>query len=113
MQLSDLNEDEEVALIGLLREVIQADGVFSDIEREEVDRIRKAIGSHRFDEATAEFAQRFGKQDDFREFLSTIERQDARELIFETLTEVAASDDLDITEERPLLWLASWWGIQD
>ncbi|MEM9190182.1 MAG: TerB family tellurite resistance protein [Myxococcota bacterium] len=113
MKLSDLNDHEDLALVGLLREVVQADGEFSDIEREEVAKIRAELGGDRFDDAVAGVKERFPSRAAFKEFLKTIERKEARHLIFETMVSVAASDGVDISEEKPLLWLTSWWEISD
>lgn len=111
MQVQDLNAAEDVALLGLLREVVQADGVFTDIEQAEVARIRDAIGETRFNAAIHVVQDRFASRGELKEYLKTIERPGARRVIYDILIEVAASDGVDPSEEAPLRWLKSWWDL--
>ena len=47
LDISELTPEEDIALVGLLREIVQADGNYSDLEREHIHRIKDAIGHDR------------------------------------------------------------------
>lgn len=113
MELHDLTTEEEVCLMGLLREVIQADDDYSEPERVQVLEIRKALGEERFDHAIDEAKKRYaGSRQALKEHVKTITRAEARALIYATLQKVAGSDGVTEGEEKPLKWLASWWDIE-
>lgn len=113
MSLQSLTEDEEIALLGLLREVIQADAEYSDGEREAVKKIKATVGPDRFKRAMAAAQNRFDNRGALKEFVKGITREEARRAIYEALQDVAASDGIDVREEKPLHWLASWWHLED
>lgn len=112
MELHDLTTEEEICLMGLLREVIQADDDYSEPERVQVLEIRKALGEDRFNRAIDEAKQRYaGSRQALKEHVKTITRPDARAVIYATLQKVAASDGMIEGEAKPLDWLASWWDL--
>ena len=51
MSLSTLNADEAMILMGMLREVVQADGAYTAEEAAEVAKIEAALGVERFQAA--------------------------------------------------------------
>ena len=112
MDIGDLTDEERIALVSLLREVIQADDVYSDAERRGIRALRKEMGEAVFDDAVAEAADRFRSRADVKAHAKSITRPEARRLIYERLLEVADSDGLVPAEEKPLVWLASWWDIK-
>ena len=111
MELRDLTPDEEVVLLGLLREIITADGKYSDAEKRGVDRIRTAIGDARFDQAMQDAQSRFAAHGALKEAAKAVTRQAARAAIFAVLSDVASVDGMDREEMKPLNWLASWWEL--
>lgn len=111
MRLSELNEDEELALLGLMREIVQADGDYSPGERRAVDELREELGPARFDKAILRAMDAFDSRAELKEHAKKITRPGARKAIFDALTSVAASDGVTSNEEKPLAWLASWWGL--
>jgi uncharacterized tellurite resistance protein B-like protein len=111
MQLSELSSDEKLALVSLTRVIARADGAVSPAEGKAIKRIALAIGEATFRDLFAEAAELFPDESQLRPFLATIERQEARALIFQTIVDLAASDAIS-TEEGPLMaWLEETWAI--
>ena len=112
MELKDLNGDERTALVGLVREVVMADGNVSEDEIDEVDEIVDAFGEEGYQAALDAFEARFTDEEGFRRFLSGISRQEARELIYGTVLQGAAADAIEGGESELLSWLADVWKIE-
>jgi hypothetical protein len=112
MELKDLNGDERTALVGLVREVVMADGNLSEDELDEVGEIVDAFGEQGYQKALDSFEARFSDEDSFRRFLSGITRQEARELIYGTVLQGAAADAIEGGESELLSWLADTWKIE-
>ena len=111
MRLSELNEDEELALLGLMREIVQADGEYSPGERHAVDELRTELGTARFDKAILRAMDAFDSRAELKEHAKKITRPEARRAIYAALEKVAASDGVTESEAKPLAWLASWWEL--
>lgn len=107
MQLSDLNDDEALVLVGFMRVVIQADGEYSDDERKHVAIVETALGSERFQHAMSQV----GELDALKALAKRVARREAQHAIFDVLSKIAGSDGLTSEEEKPLRWLASWWKV--
>jgi tRNA isopentenyl-2-thiomethyl-A-37 hydroxylase MiaE len=111
MQLTDLDSDERLALVSLSRVVARADGAVSPTEGRTIKRIAQALGEATFRELFAQAADFFPDEAALRPFLEGIQRQEARALIFQTVLELAASDEIS-PEEGPLVaWLEETWNI--
>ncbi|TMA81369.1 MAG: hypothetical protein E6J72_05675 [Deltaproteobacteria bacterium] len=91
MELGELNEDERIALVALLEMVVASD---RDVTLEDLTQIK-----------------RFADDDAARAFLLTIQRQEARELIYETALEAAMADSIGPKESDLLTWLAERWNV--
>lgn len=112
MRLSELNEHEELALLGLMREIVQADGEYSPGERRAVDELREELGAARFDKAILRAMDAFDSRAELKEHAKkNVTRPEAQKAIYAALERVAASDGVTESEEKPLAWLASWWGL--
>lgn len=112
MNIADLNDAEALALVALMREVVQADGDYSPEEQASVKAIRDALGGERFDAAIERAKKELPDRAAVKAYAKTIERPDARWAIWEQLVDVARSDGVDAEEEKPLVWLANWWDLQ-
>ena len=111
MKLTDLSHEEKLALVGFLKIIIQADKEFSDEEAAELNKVAKEMGVPEFKETVNEAKKLFVKVGDIKEFSKKIERQPARELIFNILYEVALPGDIVPEEAKVLSWLAKRWEI--
>ncbi len=112
MELRDLSTDEAACLLGLLREVIQADADYSEAERAEVAALREHLGGELFDRALEQARTRYaGNLHALKEDAKALARVEARASIYGVLKQVAASDGTTANEQKPLAWLASWWDL--
>jgi hypothetical protein len=112
MELADLNKDEQIALAGILEFVVLASGHVTEDEQNEIDAIVDAVGEDNYRAAVNEVDRRFEDEQSLRAFLSTIERQEAREVIYGTVIEAAMTDTVEGRESALLEWLASAWKIE-
>lgn len=112
MELADLNKDEQIALAGLLEFVTQASGHVTEDEEHEIDAIIEAIGEDAYRLAVAEVDKQFTDEKALRKFLSTIKRQEAREVIYGTVIEAAMTDTVEGRESPLLDWLAKKWQVE-
>lgn len=111
MDLSDLHADERLALVALLKVAVLADGTISDEEIEEIGDVVEAFGEGEYRKLADEVSRRFQSQDDLKTFLETIERPEARDLIYGFFLEEAAAEALRGRESELVDWLAEAWGI--
>jgi hypothetical protein len=112
MELRDLNEDERVALVGLMKLVVMSDGEVSEDELEHVEVLANAFREDGYQQALDRFESQFRDEDEFRRFLVQIRRQDARDLIFGTILESAGEGALDTNETSLLDWLSRVWNVK-
>ncbi len=112
MELADLNQNEQIALAGLLEFVVLASGHVTEDEQNEIDTIVEALGEEKYRKAVEEVDKRFPDEKAFRKFLSAIEREDARELIYGVVIEAAMADTVEGRESALLEWLAEEWDVE-
>jgi hypothetical protein len=113
MELTDLTENERVALVALLEEIIAADAEVTDEEPERLAEVIEAIGEETYGQAVEEAAREHDRGSDLQALLEGVRKREARELIFGTALEVAMANAIT-PEEAPILdWLAMEWGIED
>ena len=110
MELSELNQDERTALVGLMKVVVMSDGNVTEDEIEHVETLVEAFGEEEYQRTLEAFEKRFLEEADIREVLRGVGRQDAREVIFGTLLE-SQGRALD-GGERPARWLSKTWNIR-
>ena len=112
MELSDLNQDERTALVGLMKLIVMSDGNVTEDELEHVEALVAAFGDDEYQRTLEAFEKRFTDEASFREFLRKIGREEAREVIFGTVLEGAGEGALDGTEADLLEWLSKAWNIR-
>ncbi len=114
MNLPDLTRDEQLALGGLIRLMIRADGVFSSEEEERVNAIGEELGSKDLIwRMISDSAQAFKDDSELRRAGIAIKRVEARELMLGVLTSVAVADTVSPGEKGLLDALRVAWGIVD
>ncbi|HET6284827.1 MAG TPA: hypothetical protein VFH73_27975 [Polyangia bacterium] len=111
MELADLNQDERTVLVGLLKVVVMSDGNVSEDELEQIEAVVEAWGEPQYQQTLDMFEKRFLDEKSFRAFLTTIGRQEARELIYATIADSAAMDAIEGKEADLLDWLAGVWKL--
>ena len=112
MELSDLNQDERTALVGLMKSIVLSDSDVSEDELEHIESLVAAFGEGTYQRTLDAFDKRFVEEAPFREFLRTISRQEARDLIFGTVLEAAGEGALEGGEADLLDWLSSAWNVK-
>jgi len=111
MEYSELTAEERLGLIGLLKALIQADRTYSKEESIELRKVASKVGPELFHETVELARAQFKSLESIKAHAQTIERQAARELIMQTLHEMAVPDDLAAEELELLQWLGQTWGI--
>jgi len=112
MNLTDLNADERLALIGLVAQMVSADGEMSEEEMAELGHLGAEMGQAQFSAAFEAQKTRFSSLDEAVEFAATIENPQAREMIHTCLVDMAQSDGLVESEASLIRRVAMMWGIQ-
>ena len=112
MKLSQLTNDEQLALGGLLRLLVRADGEFSVAEEERIDAVGDELGGKDLLwKAISTSAQHFKNDQDIRRAGLGIERKEVRELVLSILESVAIADTMSASEEGIIVALKSHWGL--
>jgi uncharacterized membrane protein YebE (DUF533 family) len=111
VELTDLRGDERLALIALLEAAVVADGSISDDEAEDIRKVADAFGEDEYRKLVDEVSQRFRSQDDLMDFLETIQRPEARDLIYGFFLAEATGEALRGRESELVDWLAEVWKI--
>ncbi len=112
MHLSDLLPEESLALVALSRAVARADGKVSELEGEAIAIMAAEIGEATYRRLFAKAAESFPDEAALKKFLGSIERAEARELIYESVLGLAGADSISVEEESLVGWLQEAWDIQ-
>jgi uncharacterized tellurite resistance protein B-like protein len=113
MNLSDLTDDEKVALVGLIKHMVGADSDRSPEEMEEFRAIADEMGRREFDKAFQKAMQDLGTIEMALEFATVaVSREDAKELMHTVLVDLASADYVSEREREMIRRVADIWGIQ-
>jgi hypothetical protein len=112
MELAELNQEERLALAGLMEFVVLASGHVTEDEQQEIDAITVALGEEAYRTAVDEVDRRFTDENALKDFLKTITRQEARELIYGVVLQSAMVDTVEGRPSDLLEWLAKTWKVE-
>jgi hypothetical protein len=112
MELTDLDPNERLALVALIEATVRADHGVSEEEEEVIAEIIDALGEGAYREAVEAADKRFKSEADLKAFLQGIQREEARNLIYGTVLDLAMSDVVTGSESPLLSWLASTWNVE-
>ena len=112
MQLIDLLPEESLALVALSRAIVRADGAITPLEGRAIAGMAAELGEATYRKLFAKAAESFPDQAALKVFLATIERPEARAIIYESILAVAAADSISAEEEPLIVWLHETWNIQ-
>jgi uncharacterized tellurite resistance protein B-like protein len=112
MHLMDLLPEESLALVALSRAIARADGTISPLEGRAIAVMAAELGEATYRKLFAKAVERFPHQAALEQFLASIERPEARALIYETILALAAADSISEEEEPLMVWLHETWEIQ-
>ncbi len=113
MKLSDLEDHELVAFIGLAKQVIRADNTVSDDEKDWLAATAQKVGAERWTQGIRAAQDQFDNADDVRAAALACEREEAREAMHSALVGLAGTDEYVLEEAQILDWLAREWDIGD
>jgi hypothetical protein len=111
MELTQLDHNERLACVALVKGIVLGDGNVSGSEARHAVRLIEAFGESEFRTLMQEITARFSSDEELKSFLATIERPEARNLIFGTAMETAFEDGLEGSESSLLDWLVAEWRI--
>ena len=100
MELTELSDDQQVTLVGLIEALAVSERTVATEEEEEINSIAEALGDETY-------------RPRLRAALKAIADQDARELIYEkAIDTVAMEQPVGRARSALLDWLAKAWNIQ-
>ena len=111
MEIRDLNEDEQLALMGLIEFVAESNATIREEEQEELQHLVDAFGAEKYRALVDAVDEKFANEEALREFLQTIQRQEARDLIYGLTLETALSDAENLNHSDMLDWLKTEWNV--
>jgi hypothetical protein len=110
MTLDDMSQPEQVVLLSLVGLMARMDGSVSQEELELLEQIADEIGEKRF-EAARDAAAALSDGAAILRAASSVDRQEAREVIFELVYGIAVRDTIAESEAALLNELATLWGL--
>lgn len=108
----DLSDDERLALAGLVRLMVKADGEFSPEEAGAVAELAVELGEVPFWAAIDRAAQELTDDDKIRAAARAVIRVDARETIYGALLALSQHGATTGGEDALLDWLADEWELE-
>ena len=98
--------------MALSRAVARADGAVTPLEGQAIAVMAAELGEATYRKLFAKAAESFRDEAALKKFLASIERPEARALIYESVLAVAAADAISAEEESLMGWLQETWEIQ-
>ena len=111
MELVDLNPDQRLALVALIEATVVADRRASDEEEDVLAGIIAEFGDETYRRLASEADKRFAGEEELKAFLTELEGDEAREIIFGTVLDLAMADVVSGHESPLIQWLAETWHI--
>jgi hypothetical protein len=112
MELSDLDSAERLALVALVERVVLADRNVTEDEADILPEIVAALGEENYRKTALEADDRFRDDDALKAYLKALPREEARELIYGTVVDLAMADMISGNESELLDWLGSAWNLE-
>jgi hypothetical protein len=111
MKLADLNADETLALVALIKAIVLSDQSVSAQEAESLPPLIEQIGEDRYRQSYAVAREQLADDVSLKAFLAEIRRPEAQRLIYDTIFRLARADGLHPEEGRLLDWVLATWRI--
>ncbi|MBW2460656.1 MAG: TerB family tellurite resistance protein [Deltaproteobacteria bacterium] len=110
-----LTRSEMVVLAGAIREMMKADGSVSHAEVETAVAVadKLALPAEEWDAIWEEAARKLPTAEAVKAGAAELYRQEAREVVYEILHEVATHDEIVDSEWDLLEWLDETWRFSD
>ena len=111
MTLSGLSHDQKLGLVALLELFAMSDGVVSESETKQINKIVEGLGDEEYRKLMDEADTQFADVDMLKSWLEAIKERGARELIYGLVMEEVMNAPTTVHTEL-LDWLKSEWNIQ-
>jgi hypothetical protein len=111
MKLADLDADETLALVALIKAIVLTDRSVSAEEAEAIPPLIEQIGEDRYQKSYVVAKERLADDLSLKAFLGEIHRPEARRLIYATILSLARADGLSPEEGQLLDWVYASWKI--
>lgn len=111
MELSDLTPQEKIVLAAVVKFAVMADGRVTENEVDELHHIIEAVGDHAWRDALDGARAEIKDMSSLEALLATVERPEAREIIYGNVLELAEEDAVDSGEGKLLKTLEGAWGV--
>ena len=112
MTLTGLSHEQKLALVALLELFAMTDGVVTEGEVKQINRIADGLGEEAYRDLINEADSHFEDVEMLKASLQTIKERAARELIFGILMEEVMSAPATTHSPELLDWLKSEWDIE-
>jgi len=109
MNVRDLDEHEQLVLMGLVKLIVHADQVVSPEEREVLGRLQVALGPETWNDRVRQASDAFPSVSELEQAAHEVVRPEAQALIQDVLAELAGSDELIEEEAHVLDWMHQAW----
>jgi hypothetical protein len=111
MKLADLDADETLALVALIKAIVMTDQSVSAQEAESLPGLIEQIGEDRYRQSYTVARERLADDVSLKAFLGAVARPEARRLIYDTVLRLARADGLHPDEAKLLDWVYSNWKV--
>lgn len=112
MDLAELNEEERVALVALIVQMVGADSGRSPEEMAEFRAIAEEMGRRAFDDALGAALRVAGREQAIELARGTFVRPEVRELVHTVLVDLASADFVSDEERGLIREVAAAIGVQ-
>lgn len=112
MNLTDLDDDEQLALVALVIQLMRADGETSEDELTELSALGAEMGPKRFDAAYVRAREALATREVALAFAHAhVSRPEARQLLHTVLFDMAAADGVSDDERALVETVQAMWEI--
>ena len=112
MELMELTRKQQVALVAVMEAVALADGVIAEGEQRDIAHLAGLMGDDIYRDLLDDADGMFPDEASLRQYLTTIEVQAARELIYGTVMQAAMlSPTIHHSNSTLLAWMREAWNI--
>lgn len=111
MTLSGLSHDQKLGLVALLELFVMSDGVVTEGETKEINKIAGELGDEEYRELMNEADTQFDDVEMLKSWLQAIKERSARELIYGIVMEEVMSSPTTVHSPGLLDWLKGEWNI--
>jgi len=112
MTLSGLSHDQKLGLVALLELFAMSDGVVSEGETKQINKIVKGLGDEKYRKLIDEADSKFTDVDMLKSWLESIKERGARELIYGLVMEEVMNAPATTPSPELLDWLKAEWDIK-